>query len=474
MERQKYDYSRYRHSREETYWMQRKGNEDIDFDGFCNEARFHPEDKGFFIRVDESHEPFLMEELYQEVGRDAPELEELVLEDEEDNPEDARILRGFSELFTIDVEFRNDIYFSENPRLNNLFSGANIIVPLGEGILDFCYTDFLGSIMKIEPFYKRFTDKYMKAARAVKMRKNPGEALPERDESYSQERIRNSAEETIRVYERFAEGMVMLRDILYRSLYTAIFPPVLLARTMRAFEHYTNYILLLQKEFLELIEFCYDEDFFPEVLGELQPFERYDLYCRIQGGSGICERTERFDANSLVISKTKMPFGMKDEEISERMGRGVNITDAHREFAEKYKLSLDELTDKYHMLSFVSTSYLCRNVHEMLHLEFTKMLEQQDVRFKKCRRCGMHFVVKATTGRSIATAFWMGKRAPASSSPPTNGTGRRSTATRRGKHITNITNATSPGRRSARSGRPYSNSGSTRRWLSATPARTET
>ena len=360
VERRKYDYSKYRHSREETYWMQRKGYEDIDFDCFCNEARFHAEDKGFFIRVDESHEPILMEELYQEAGRDAPELEELGPEDEdeEDNSEDAQILRWFSELFAIDVEFRKEIYLSENPRLNNLFSGANIIVPLGEGILDFCYTEFLGPIMKTESFYKKFTDEYMQAARAVKARNNPDEALLERDESPSPERIRNSAEETIRVYERFAEGMVMLRDILYRSLYTAIFPPVLLARTMRAFEHYTNYILLLQKEFLELIEFCYDENYYPEVLGELQPFERYDLYCRIQSRSGICERMERFDASSLVISKTKMPFGMTDEEISERMGRGVNITDAHREFAEKYRFPLNELTDKYHMPSYEATSYL--------------------------------------------------------------------------------------------------------------------
>ena len=40
-----------------------------------------------------------------------------------------------------------------------------------------------------------------------------------------------------------------------------------------------------------------------------------------------------------------------------------------------------------------NTSYKFRNIRKVLELEFTKMLEQ-DIRFKKCKRCGRYFIMK--------------------------------------------------------------------------------
>lgn len=72
-----------------------------------------------------------------------------------------------------------------------------------------------------------------------------------------------------------------LKDVAYASLYTAICPPLFTddrVREKEKLQWYGNYILELQKEFLEMIEFCFDEGFYPEVLGGLYPSERLYLY----------------------------------------------------------------------------------------------------------------------------------------------------------------------------------------------------
>jgi hypothetical protein len=206
------------------------------------------------------------------------------------------------------------------------------------------------------------------------------------------EPIRNRTEEIIRIYEQYTNTISVLSSVFYCSLYTAVFPPVFLRQTVKALDYYTNYIKLLQSEFLELIEFCFDESFYPEALGGLNPAERYGLYCHIKDIPIAHSRTERFFVG-LRTSGEKLPCGMTAEEFIERVNRNMMLTGEQRAFAEKYGLDPEHMEHRYRIPLFISTAYECSTVRDMLYLEFTKMLEQ-NIRFRKCRRCGRYFIMK--------------------------------------------------------------------------------
>ena len=54
---------------------------------------------------------------------------------------------------------------------------------------------------------------------------------------------------------------------------------------------------------------------------------------------------------------------------------------------------MSELIDIIQDHKSVSVSYQVSSIRDMLELEFTKMLEQ-DIRFRKCKRCGKYFIMK--------------------------------------------------------------------------------
>lgn len=68
-------------------------------------------------------------------------------------------------------------------------------------------------------------------------------------------------------------------------------------------------------------------------------------------------------------------------------------TEQHKEFQKKYKLSDAEMEVFCRFPIFPNTSYKFRNIRKALDFEFTKMLEQ-DIRFRKCKRCGKCFIMK--------------------------------------------------------------------------------
>ena len=63
------------------------------------------------------------------------------------------------------------------------------------------------------------------------------------------------------------------------------------------------------------------------------------------------------------------------------------------EFAEKYQIDPETLETTLRLPHFMIFKYEFRALHEILELEFTKMLEQ-DIRFRKCKRCGRYFIMK--------------------------------------------------------------------------------
>ena len=198
----------------------------------------------------------------------------------------------------------------------------------------------------------------------------------------------------LQTYERFSDTFPLIESIAYSSLYSTIFPPFIKGDLTNSVARYGNYLLALQKEFLELIEFCYAEDFYPEILGSLYPSERLHLYRHNHDMPTFFERKEEFKISRNIMDGDKMPFGATGKEIINALKNlDFTPTDEQKEFADRYGINTDTLlfTLQHHM--FISARYVCCSIKDMLELELTKMLEQ-NVRFRKCKRCGKYFIMK--------------------------------------------------------------------------------
>lgn len=263
---------------------------------------------------------------------------------------------------------------------NNVLSGSTVTVPLGEGILDFIYSDIgVGS--------RRFHDKLMFEELLNKL-----DSIESADNPLSFE---NDAEEDFYYYERFESTMLSYKDVIYSSLYSSIFPPVFTDENQKskAYNFYYSYLQDLQNEYKEMIEFCFDENFYPDVLGKLHPFERYNFYRNIKGYPVTNERTETFEIHSRAMRGAKMPYGMPSDELIARLRGNVKRTEQFGEFCEKYDLNESAAEARILFPVFIRAKYNISNLSDMLELEFTKMLEA-NIKFKKCKRCGKYFILK--------------------------------------------------------------------------------
>lgn len=140
----------------------------------------------------------------------------------------------------------------------NAFSGTTIIVPLGEGILNFCYADFSSAFEHCGTAYRQLTQ-------AV-------------DTPLA---IHSAEEGVIHIFEQYEKIFPALSETFYSSIYTAAFPPQFARATEKALDYYQQYLSLLQMEFLELLEFCLDKNFRPNVLGQRKVFHRQGQLPRV-------------------------------------------------------------------------------------------------------------------------------------------------------------------------------------------------
>lgn len=136
---------------------------------------------------------------------------------------------------------------------------------------------------------------------------------------------------------------------------------------------YGNYLLRLQQEYREMIEFCFDEDYYPEALADRLPSERFYIYRSLKGLSPFLERTEEV-AFSNTMSGKEMPYGMDIEGLKERFSQSPIPNDAHKEFAEKFGTTPENIVALINLPHFISRQYVFGSVAEILEMEFTKML----------------------------------------------------------------------------------------------------
>ena len=370
------DYSEYTLTEAQKYRLRRRGNKTVLLNYFNNSVSFDPERRTFRIQADNGKEDDWMEDFMEEdteaksqrLGRELRDLDE---DDEEfrqeawaQNQTDAAL---FAKRYSVsgalmDNPLRNqDGRRKESLPVNNVLSGANIVMRYGEGILDFVYADFKTPAQEAIRFplmWEALRKEYQAASPST-----PADAEPEK--------VYNRTQEIVDSYFAYQDTMRATKDILKQSLYTMICPPIFENETdSRALKRYYNYLCNLQKEYLELLEFCFDETFYPSVLGQRHPAERFYLYRYLHGYPVIMERTETVQITSHYRTGQIMPYGMTTEEVIRRLSNPVHVTDDLREFAELYRAEPKDLAAELTVPHYFRVGYEFGQADQILELEW--------------------------------------------------------------------------------------------------------
>ncbi|MEG1351445.1 MAG: DUF6076 domain-containing protein [Oscillospiraceae bacterium] len=284
-----------------------------------------------------------------------PELEDMRELSEEELYAQKNEIGGFAYLYKerFAFDFTEQQQFCGNLKRSNYLSGASISYSLGEGLFDFCYADF--DFQKGE---QHFLDGVGRLS-----------TLPQ---------THTEIEELSRRID-FMKTMAVISPLAYSSIYTAAFPPLLKELTVEAFDDYIGYLKLLQREFLSLLEFCFDESFYPEVLGGKLPLERFGIYCDI------------FDRPTLWTSTEQLFVTINHAD--QRNLKKIALTKQHKEFAEAFGVDLRTLETLCAIPHSGEISYQCSSLLSMLQLEFSKLMES-GLRLRKCQYCGKYFILK--------------------------------------------------------------------------------
>ena len=408
----KTDYSEYTPNEYEKYRALGHSNEYIEFSVFDNKAYFDKTGKSFRLNIDDSNEFFRISELVNEIKRKHPDLLEVQLF-EDDSDKEAEYDKECEEYNSIikatasekyNVDFENAEHLVYLAQCNeediivkpfiNVYSGTNIFLNFGEGILDFIYADFNTPLTEIYGAEKEFESLLENADENDEELRKLIDEYEINSENDKTDKIYEHAQLLIRDFSKFMFTFELIRDIAYSSLYSAICPPMFKTSTYASkdIKRYGIYILNLQREYRNLVEFCYDEDYYPSVLGEMTPVERYSLYRSIRQFPNTSSRIEEFRTGIAVLGEYNPPYSYDLDSMYQRFHEPV-ITDDLIDLAKQYKMCAKDLAAMMAIPRGISVCYNFSSLSDILELEFTKMLEE-NIRFRKCKRCGRYFIMK--------------------------------------------------------------------------------
>ena len=400
------DYSEYQPTEYEKYISSRQGRAYIDLNLFHNTVRFDRNQRDMEISVDPCHEyAILLDDLRESewieteghplpLYRNEEERLQYIRQVEEQNLDNKLTFARFLTRFQINRhQFDQDVrdIYEENPDvqkepLNNVLSGAEITLPVGEGLLDFLYADFekpyrdqIEFIALLKQFVAAGRDENEGRERTEAQR------LPA-----APVKVRKQSQTIAERFYQYEDTMTHARALTYASLYSAICPPLFRDGGMheKALRYYYTYLRSVQKEYLERVEFCFDEEYRPEMLGELDASARYCLYRHIKGWpSFFKQQDEVYFARTVTQEDIKRHFS---GQIFRPIGISQETMDA---FCAEFGIEPD-----YMKYFFATDHTLFRRTEfctpaDILELEFDKLIEI-GARFRKCRRCGRYFLMK--------------------------------------------------------------------------------
>ncbi|MBQ9673033.1 MAG: hypothetical protein IJV39_00210 [Ruminococcus sp.] len=344
------DWKNYQLSEYEEYLLKRTGAENVSFIDGMVYATYHQENSTVdLMKTNDDEFVALCIEAENQ-------MKPLQINNADDNFEWMNCIRF--PIDSADVDGFEKVFYEQHPDIepqqkNNPLSGSVVTVPLGEALFEFMYADFDSLYDEVK----------------FRLYKYDEIELPN-VESDIQENINHFL--SYRAY----EGLI--NCLAFGSTASAFFPPSINddADISEAIYDYYQYLKMLQQEYKEFLEFCFDSKYYSEVLGDMTPAVRYYLYRKINKLPPFVEFNEE---RRLLMDDRKKPSDYD--------------TLAFAEFARENNI------DAYTLMYFHNYNhkpvirYRCESLHEFLELEFNKLIEY-GVKLKRCERCGQFFSVK--------------------------------------------------------------------------------
>ena len=153
------------------------------------------------------------------------------------------------------------LFYEQNPDIlpqpkNNPLSGSKVTLPLGEALFEFIYADFDSLYKEVEVSLCIYSDKNIE--------------LPDVD---------SDVQDLINRFQIYRSYNWLINHLAFGSTASALFPPAIRedADLPTAMIDYYHYLITLQKEYRDILEFCFEPNYYPEVLGDMNEFLGLEL-----------------------------------------------------------------------------------------------------------------------------------------------------------------------------------------------------
>ncbi|MBP3854167.1 MAG: hypothetical protein IK990_00960 [Ruminiclostridium sp.] len=382
----------------EKYDFIRRNKKTISFDGYYNHVHIDSAARTITIDVDDDYEFIEEGNEYKRLRNfDSPEQRLIdaifrphLIDDDgkrigtPENEDDYRFFpivshKDITKKFKGDYVYRDvfhlNAHYGENNRtLFNPFAGLLITFPIGEGLIDFCFSMFgaspedllNGALKNLE---------YNNISKEITTPK-----------------ARNKDELRDLECEYMRRSVVALDPYMYRSLYSAIFPPELEEISETSLKYYIFYLNELKREMRNRLKFVFDDAFYPEELSGLRAHERFAMYAQKYGVPRSFKREESFWITSRM-DKTSLECSRLPMDVILKKLRSNTPSMEQSPLEKEIELAPGKVGVYHSVPLFMSVAYKCCTIHDMLELEFTKMLEY-DIKIHRCKNCGRYFIVK--------------------------------------------------------------------------------
>ena len=278
--------------------------------------------------------------------------------------------------FPVDSTERDEfekLFYHHNPDIepqpkNNPLSGSKVTLPLGEALFEFVYADFDSLYEEVKVCLCLYKDM----------------DLPNAD---------NEVQEMINRYRIYRNYKWLINHLAFGSTASALFPPAITrdADLASAMLDYYKYLIKLQKEYQDILEFCFETKYYSEVLSDMTPSARYYLYRKINNMPPFVEFNEE---QRLIMGDKKT---QTDYDFS-----------AFSDFAQEHGIDTTTLIYFHNFNHNPILRYRCESLHEFLELEFSKLIEY-DVKLKCCKRCGQWFTYKGNYDARYCNRIHLGE-----------------------------------------------------------------
>ena len=353
------DLKNYQLSEYEEYLLERTGTENIAFNDGMVYVTYHRDNNSTELMKSNDDE-FIM--LCMNAKEQVCSLQE------HKNDDDSEWLDCIR--FPVDSTERDEfekMFYQQNPDIkpqpkNNQLSGSKVTLPLGEALFEFVYADFDSLYEEVKVCLCLYKDM----------------DLPNAD---------NEVQEMINRYRIYRNYKWLINHLAFGSTASALFPPAITqdADLAAAMLDYYKYLIMLQKEYQDILEFCFETKYYSEVLSDMTPSARYYLYRKINNMPPFVEFNEE---QRLIMGDKK---AQADFDFS-----------AFADFAQEHGIDTTTLIYFHNFNHNPVLRYRCESLHEFLELELCKLIEYK-VNLKCANAAGSGLHTKATMTRDTAT-----------------------------------------------------------------------